>query len=657
MSLDRIRRKPWLPVLCLCGCALHAFGQSAEWPADAASLEALIDPIFAREMSARNIPGAVCVVVGGGRVLFAKGYGVADTASGRPVDAERTLFRVASVSKLFTATAVMQLWEQGKLDLDADVNAYLDSFQVPATFPQPITLRHLLTHTAGFDDRFIGMGARTEADLLPLCGYLARRLPPRVMPSGRYISYSNHGFALAGCVVESVSGMPFSEYARRCIFEPLGMTRSTFVPVPELMPDLASGYTDFLGKRRAATFDFPQTTPASSLMTTGMDMGRFMLAHLGLGSHGSARILSEQSARLMQSQQFTQHARLPGRAFGFGERYENGLRVLEQGGLIWGFISQVILVPEKDLGIFVSHNTQSGGLDGVVIRTILDRYFPSPLETVPAISQRAQSTPLPPVNGNFRHNRYVRSDIMKLATIAAEFVREIRIEPGAVPGRVRLAFLTSSGRTASIWDLIEVEPDCYRRVRRNAADKDGAVELLDRGRVAFERDPAGQVTHVFIDDNVYDRLAWYETRPAILAGLGTALPVVLLGCLAWLVRCGWRGPRHGAPSRAGWPQWAAWLGGLSCVLQIVFVTGFVTFMLLVDLNSFGYGIPRALVVLLVLPCLATAAWTLALFGAFDAWRRGWWTLPLRLAFTVQMIAAAVFLFYLHYWNLLGFHFG
>ncbi len=632
------------------------FAQMPEWPGDTDTLETLLDPVFSRVMPDLNIPGAVCVVVGDGRILFAKGYGVMDTATGRPVEPDRTLFRVASVSKLLTATAVMQLWEQGKLDLDTDVNEYLSCFQVPAAYPHPITLTHLLTHTAGFDDRFIGMGARTEADILPLCTYLARSLPPRIMPPGHYISYSNHGFALAGCVVEEVSGMPFSEYARLHILEPLGMSRSSFVIVPELLPGLATGYTDFLGNRKAVTFDFAQTVPASSLMTTGTDMGRFLLAHLGYGRYGGARILSEAAARRMQEQHFTQHPRLPGRALGFGERYENGLRILEQGGLTWGFISQVVLVPEKGLGVFVSHNTQTGGLDGAVVRALLDHYFPAPRETAHVAAPSGQASPAAPISGYFRHNRHVRSDIMKLATVAAEFVREIRIGPGAKPARVQLAFLSSLGRTAGVWDLIEVEPDCYRRLRRNAAEDGAEVGLFDRGRVAFERDAAGRVTHVFIDDNVYDRLAWYETRPVILAAVGSALPVVLLGSLAWLARRGWRGPRRGDAPRAGWPAWAAWLGGLSCVLQVLFIATFMAFLLQVDLNAFGYGIPRILAALLVLPWGAAAAWVPAFATTVAAWRRTWWNLPLRMAFTVQTTASAIVLFYLYYWNLLGFHF-
>ncbi|HNT88668.1 MAG TPA: serine hydrolase domain-containing protein, partial [Candidatus Hydrogenedentes bacterium] len=612
MSSFRLLLSRCLPVLCLMALGARAAAVDA-WPPEDGVLEAMLDPLFAREMPARNVPGAVCVIVGDGRVLFAKGYGVTDLDSRRPVDAERTLFRVASVSKLFAATAIMQLYEQGRLDLHRDINAYLTGFQAPATFPEPITSAHLLTHTAGFDDRFVGMGARTEADLPALGEYLARRLPPRVMPPGRYISYSNHGFALAGHLVEAVSGMTFADYVERCIFEPLGMTRSVFFPVPELMDDLATGYADFFGKRRAAVFDFPQTTPASSLMTTGADMARFLLAHLGLGRLGDARILDEATARAMQAQQFTQHPALPGRTFGFGERYENGLRILDQGGLIWGFISQVVLVPEKGLGIFVSHNTQSGGLEWAVIRAVLDRFFRVTQEFAPARPTEDTTARAATLSGHFRHNRHVRADFMKLATVAAEFIREIELAPGNGPGRLRLAYHSSFGRTAYAWDLVEVGSNYYRRVRRAATDNTETMELLDRGRVALERDPTGRVTHVFIDDNVYERLAWYETRPVLLAGLAFALPAVLGGALVWLVRRGWRGPRTlsplpegegqgegswrpsvGAVARSGdrpqqsagdrpqqsggdrtqlW-RWAAWLGGLACVFEAAFVAGF-----------------------------------------------------------------------------------
>ena len=196
-------------------------------PADPADLEAFFDAFVTAGMAAHTLPGVTVAVVADGAPVFLRGYGYADRERSIPVDPATTLFDVGSVAKLFTFTAVMQLVEQGRLDLHADVNRYLTRFQVPATFPEPVTAAHLLTHTGGFDEWDIGAAARTSAEVLPVCEYLARRLPPRIRPPGEIIAYSNHGTALAGCLVEEISGMPFADYIKRHIFAPLDMTRSS----------------------------------------------------------------------------------------------------------------------------------------------------------------------------------------------------------------------------------------------------------------------------------------------------------------------------------------------------------------------------------------------------------------------------------------------
>ncbi|MBO0722048.1 MAG: beta-lactamase family protein, partial [Blastocatellia bacterium] len=230
-----------------------------------------------------EIAGAVVAVVKDGRVLFAKGYGYADVAARRPVSADATLFRVASISKLFTWTAVMQLVEQGKLDLDRDVNLYLD-FQIPATYPQAITLRHLMTHTPGFQMASPDHSRWPGTDLLPLKEYLLKYLPPRIFPPGSTPAYSNYGAALAGYIVQRVSGQPFEEYVAEHIFRPLGMAHSTFVqPLPNaLKPMMSQGYG--LASESAGQFFLVPGSPAGSLYTTATDMARFMLAHLKDGS-------------------------------------------------------------------------------------------------------------------------------------------------------------------------------------------------------------------------------------------------------------------------------------------------------------------------------------------------------------------------------------
>jgi CubicO group peptidase (beta-lactamase class C family) len=212
-----------------------------EW---AAQLASVVDAILGKAVSDEDVPGAVVLVVKDGRVVFQRGYGFADLKTRRPVDPERTLFYLASLTKTFMATAAMQMVEQGKLELHADVNRTLKTFQVDHAYSEPVTLAHLLTHTAGFDDRNIGYVAHTAAEAEPLAIYLSHALPPRVRPPGIVTSYSNHGYGLAGDLVEIVSGRHYADYLEENIFHPLGMRRTTArIPLPaELAADLATGY-------------------------------------------------------------------------------------------------------------------------------------------------------------------------------------------------------------------------------------------------------------------------------------------------------------------------------------------------------------------------------------------------------------------------------
>jgi len=243
-----------------------------------ADFETFLDALIPSQLRNRNIAGAVVSVVKDGQVLFQKGYGYADFKSKNPVLPDQTLFRPGSISKLFTTTAVMQLVEQGKLELDRDVNDYLD-FAIPKTYPEPVTLRQLLTHTAGFEDTLKDLFVAHERDLKPLRAYLLNEMPARIFPPGKVPSYSNYGFTVAGYIVERVSGEKFERYIDNHILKPLRMTNSTFdQPLPpQLAPQMSKGYLNASKKPRE--FEFVQAAPAGALSTTAADMTRFMLAN------------------------------------------------------------------------------------------------------------------------------------------------------------------------------------------------------------------------------------------------------------------------------------------------------------------------------------------------------------------------------------------
>ena len=190
--------------------------ESSRGPTDEREVEAFFDGYLGHQLEDYDIPGATVSVVKDGGVLFAKGYGQASFEKNESVVADETLFRIASITKLFTSTAAMQLVEEGKLDLHRDVNAYLTDVEIPNTYPgRPVTLHHLLTHSAGFEEHYTGSGARNASDVEPLEEYLSEQMPARVRPPGEVSSYSNYGMSLAGLVIQEVSGMPYERYCRR----------------------------------------------------------------------------------------------------------------------------------------------------------------------------------------------------------------------------------------------------------------------------------------------------------------------------------------------------------------------------------------------------------------------------------------------------------
>src|SRR5438552_2926163 len=276
-----------------------------------ADLEPFLDALIPSQLQNRNIAGAVVAMVKDGQVLLAKGYGYADFAAKKPVLADQTLFRPSSISKLFTATAVMQLVEQGKLDLDRDVNEYLD-FAIPKTYPEPVTLLRLLTHTAGFEDTLKNLFVAHESDMKALRTYLVNQMPQRIFPPGKIPSYSNYGFSVAGYIVERVSVEKFDRYIDNHILKPLRITNSIFQqPLPVILAQqISPSYLTAAKKPR--DFEFVQASPAGALSTTAVDMTRFMLAFLQDGTVDGIAILKPETVRQMETRQFELHPMING---------------------------------------------------------------------------------------------------------------------------------------------------------------------------------------------------------------------------------------------------------------------------------------------------------------------------------------------------------
>jgi CubicO group peptidase (beta-lactamase class C family) len=442
---------------------LAAWHQSqASSPVNLEGLEAFVDAAMASGMEEENIPGAAFILVRDGSVVLAKGYGKADLESGRVFTADQTIFPIASVSKVFTATAAMQLVDDGTIDLGADVNRYLGSVQVPPAYSEPVTLAHLLSHTAGFDE-LPGRRVRSATELMPLGKFLSNRLV-RVHAPGEVTSYSSYGMSLAGLLVEEVSDRPFETYLRRHIWEPLGMTR-TSITVPEDKSVLATAYELDDDKPVPVPYEIYQTPPVASILSTAQDMGRFMSAHLQGGRYGESRILSEKATKQIQRRHATMHPKLPGWTLGFQENDLNGLRIIEHGGDIGGFSSLLTLLPDQGVGFFIVHHLESNNLRFDVRQAILDRYFPDSRKVKLPVPDSETADRLRRFAGKYRGNIFCHT-----CPDGGPNVQDFEVE-------------ANDDGTITVWGdrWVEVSPRYF-------------VGLDGRSRIGFAEDKSGRIT-------------------------------------------------------------------------------------------------------------------------------------------------------------------
>lgn len=355
-----------------------------------ADVDSWLDGLMPYGLATGDIAGAVVIVVKDGKVLTQRGFGYADMKTRAPIDPANTLFRPGSISKLFTWTAVMQQVQAGKLDLDRDINDYLD-FRIPPAFGKPITLRNLMTHTGGFEETAKYLIATKVSDNRPLDAALKRSVPTRIYAPGSTASYSNYGASLAGYIVQRVSGEQFEVYVQHHIFGPLGMTQSTFVqPLPAALgPKLSKGYAAASGDPQP--YEIIPLSPAGALSATGTDMAKFMIAHLS----ASNPLLDARTARLMYATANTPIPGMPGMALGFYHEDRNGLNIIGHGGDTDWFHSDLHLYLGKGVGLYLSFN--SAGKDGAahILRermfdSFTDRYFPQTAAAAPTLGTAAE---------------------------------------------------------------------------------------------------------------------------------------------------------------------------------------------------------------------------------------------------------------------------
>jgi CubicO group peptidase (beta-lactamase class C family) len=582
---------------------LQADSAGAAHELTAQDVGTFLDGLLPMQLEREDIAGAVVVIVKDGTVLYSGGYGYSDVAKKKPVSVENTLFRPGSISKLFTWTSVMQLLEQRKVDLDRDVSTYID-FQIPATYSKPITLRNIMTHTPGFEETGKDLFVNNARDVTPLGVYLKNHIPDRIFPPGSVPAYSNYATALAGYVVQRVSGKPFDKYVEDSIFKPLGMTHSTFEqPLPEKIRSLMSnGYK--LGSDDPKSFEFANPYPAGSLSATGSDMARFMIAHLQDGGYEDRQILRPETARLMHARQLTWDEAQPGMALGFYEESSHGLRIIGHGGDTIYFHSDLHLIPEKNIGFFISYNSAGKGeISGrtAVWQKLLDRYFPYVPPAATTVSTAAQDAKN--VSGLYLISRRTQSDILHLLWRLQEMAVSARKD-----GTIEIDQLKDFNGKPKRWR--EVKPFIFREI--NGADL-----------VVFKPRPDNSSLRLItrFPVFVFDKVSWYENSRFLLALAGFSLSVLLLTLILWPIASFIRRHYRKRLDLSSNERRLRWAVRIICAVDLIFITGFLVFLMQADKNIaiFSFRADPWLHLLQVVGAIGCLGTFLAIYSAYFSW--------------------------------------
>jgi CubicO group peptidase (beta-lactamase class C family) len=610
----------------------------ATHPLEKADLEAFFDGLVPLQMERSDVAGATVLVMRDGKELLKKGYGYSDVTKKSPVDPDTTMFRLASISKLFTWVSVLQLTEQGKLDIDADVNKYLD-FQIAPAFNKPITLRHLMTHTGGFEEVVHDIIFVDPKKAHSLRDFMIQNQPRRMYPPGEIPAYSNYGVGLAGYIVERVSAEPFEQYVSEHIFAPLGMKHSSFNEpmTAELSPYVSDGYRATTEKP-AIGFEIFNPAPAGGISSAAGDMEKFALALLNGGELDGHRILKTETRDAMWTRQFGTSDSLPPQCMGFYQTWRNNLRFIGHDGDLIAFHSTFLLEPTQKLVVFVSYNSagSAGRNRAELLDGFADRYFPA--YTPPAF-QSIPADQIKDLAGNFQSTR--RADSTKLAI--------------GNPAGQSIFSVDKDGVLT-----IDTAKDLRGHTRKwKPIGKDLWQVEDDQARLFAIRDSSGKIVRLAVNfpGVQLQRVPWYEHKSfvgiSLVISLLILLPVVVASLIRFARRLFFRNrpplkPQPGTLSVTLGPRLAAftwiivaiWLAALAANLQSEALPSFPV-------------IQRYFSLITWFSVLAAFFSIFALLAGVRIWQRADVRTISRIKFSLVGAACVFLTWYSIHWNLIG----
>lgn len=610
-------------------------------------LAAFVDGVVATHLANDHVAGATLAIVRGGRTVLLRGYGIA-APDGTPVDPARTLFRIGSISKTFTWVAILQHAEAGRLSLDDPVNDHLpEALYMSARGGEPVRIRHLMTHTPGLEDSALGhLFARTPEDVLPLADYLATYVPRQVRPAGETAVYSNYGAALAGLIAARLAGSDFETLVESAIYGPLGMRRSSFrEPVPDalarerglplpmspvLADEVAQRFAWKNGGFEPRGFEYISGIgPAGAMSSTAADMALWMQALLGGGANAQGRILPETMAAALRETLFANGEGVPGIAHGLLE-YDlpGGFRGIGHGGATLGFQSNMVLVPELDLGIFVSTDTPTGFKLVYDLPQRLIAEFFAPARKLPAADPEL---------------------VARAGQLAGQYL-PMRRNHGAIEGLLALPGIAAVSVDPEGWLLVTQGGET---TRYGALGGNIFREVEGSRKIGFRTDDSGRATHLLDSFGImpmerigfFGGATWFSLilSAAAAGGIGA-----LVG--AWLRR------RREIAQTPG----ESWAGRLMPALGAAWLLFLLAATLAIaglsqDTEQAIFAYPGGAVKLMAWLAFLAGLLTLGgLAGLVPVWRSRSWPLWRRLRHSALVLVSLAATLTLLHWNVIGF---
>ncbi|MCF8008788.1 MAG: beta-lactamase family protein [Halanaerobiales bacterium] len=598
------------------------------------AVKSYFDGFIESQMEEYKVPGVTISLVKDGEIIFKKGYGYYDLENNKLVDPENTLFRPGSASKLFIWTAVMQLVEQNKLDLNTDINQYLD-FKIPNQVVginkdkiKPITVLDLMNHTAGFEDKVVKLFVLNKNDIKPLDQYLKENIPIRIFPVGQEMAYSNYGAALAAYLVQKVSNLNFDQYVKQNIFEPLKMNNSTFrQPIPEeISAESSYGYRYKNGSYIKDEFEYIQLYPAGSLSSTAQDMAKFMIAHLNNGSYLDQSILNPETIEFMHSQSFNHYNDFAGMAHGFIEMNYQGYRIISHGGDTLLFHTGLYLIPELNTGLFVSYNGKDAArARDLLFRNFLDRFFPSK-DNQTVISDQSNFINQKLLVGNYYSNRYNHSSLESILKIMMSYNVSLNQDQNLVYNYMN-----------EINKLEQIRPAVF-------------YDQSSNSKVYAKLNKNGNVTELLTNNpNVLKRMSWYEGQLFNLIFIVGYIILTLILTIIWIKSIFRRSVRKKYMLEKVIPV----------IYGLITVGFFIVIVYLLTNNHPVYGVPmmflksspllqKIKLLIWILPILLIVQ----IIMNFKIWSITSWTIKYRVLYTFYTLWSAGIIWWFYHWNIL-----